>query len=107
MIGGASDGSIHIWNVKRQYQRADIIIQTAHSSESSVLSICPSPTLSNVYVSRASDGIVHVWDIKASQSAPIGTFEGLHSIYPTSNVAMRYDICYWYQSCNNITAILI
>jgi WD40 repeat protein len=90
MLGGSSDGAIHIWTVKRgPYQTANIIIPNAHAQDTSVLAICPSPSDLNIYASRGADSTVKVWDITKYQNGPLFLFSGLHTVYPTANITFR------------------
>ena len=54
MIGGATDGSIHIWNSHKHYSRPDVLIPTANvfTPNSSVICVRPSPVDRGVFASR-------------------------------------------------------
>lgn len=89
-IGGATDGSIHIWYEKKIYSRADVVIKSAHGVGSSNSFVtCVLVTSDNLnLISRGDDGSIKVWDLKRTQS-PIKVFSGYPNIYQTANMAIR------------------
>jgi WD40 repeat protein len=91
MIGGATDGSIHIWNTHKHYSRADIVISSANAYEPNTQVTCvrPSPVERGTFASRSEDGTLRLWDIR-SPKAPVKTFARAHNIYPSANVDFRY-----------------
>lgn len=91
MIGGATDGSIHIWNTHKHYSRADIVITNANAYEPNVpvISVRPSPVERGTFASRSEDGTLRLWDIRTPK-APSKTFTRARNIYPTANVEFRY-----------------
>jgi len=98
MIGGATDGTIHIWKTKKHYTRADFIIEQANifSPESAVMSVVPSPCNPHVYASRGEDGTLRLWEINkkvSSMKKPrvLRTFSKVDNLYPTANVAFSPD----------------
>lgn len=98
MIGGATDGTIHIWNAKKHYSRADFIIEEANlfTPLSAVLSIVPSPCNPHLYASRGEDGTVRVWEIHKKMSSlkkphVLRTFSRVENLYPSANVAFSPD----------------
>lgn len=44
MIGGANDGSIHIWQERKVYSKPDLLIRTAHPIGTLVTSVMTSST---------------------------------------------------------------
>jgi WD40 repeat protein len=98
MIGGATDGTIHIWNTKKHYSRADFIIEQANlfAPLSAVVSIVPSPCNPHLYASRGEDGTLRVWEINKKMSSlkkprVLRTFSRVENLYPTANVAFSPD----------------
>ena len=98
MLGGATDGSIHIWNAKKHYTRADYIIENANvfDSQAAVMSIVPSPCNPHVYASRGEDGTLRLWEINKKFSSVkkpkvLRTFSKVENIYPTANVDFSPD----------------
>lgn len=98
MLGGATDGTIHIWNTKKHYSRADYIIESANlfTPLSAVMSIVPSPCNPHIYASRGEDGTLRVWEINkklSSMKKPrvLRTFSKVLNMYPTANVAFSPD----------------
>lgn len=86
VIGGAADGTIHIWNVKKQINRADIIIKPAHQGPISCVNVSAD---NSTLVSRGcEDCTVLVWDLN-KPSKPVVSFEGAPNDYPTANVDFR------------------
>ena len=43
MIGGANDGSIHVWQERKVYSRPDLLIRVAHPPGTVVTSVTISP----------------------------------------------------------------
>mmetsp|Transcript_14144 Transcript_14144/g.21160 ORF Transcript_14144/g.21160 Transcript_14144/m.21160 type:complete len:777 (-) Transcript_14144:162-2492(-) len=94
MIGGATDGTIHIWNTRKHYSRADIVIQHAnvYEPESSVISVKPSPlsSMSNLLASRGEDGTLRLWNL-LSPKVPLRSYTRVENVYPTANVEFSPD----------------
>lgn len=44
MIGGANDGSIHIWQERKVYSKPDLLMRTAHPIGTLVTSVMTSST---------------------------------------------------------------
>lgn len=98
MLGGATDGTIHIWNTKKHYSRADFIIEAANlfTPLSAVMSIVPSPCNPHLYASRGEDGTLRLWEINKKFSSlkkprVLRTFSQVENIYPTANVTFSPD----------------
>jgi WD repeat-containing protein 70 len=109
IIGGAADGSIHIWSVRKQYSRPDIVIRpscyTINTKVRGVQEIADSikgyavtsitvSSDSRLLVSRNEDGIIRLWDLRRSQSqieTPLMEITGVHNIYPAANVDFSPD----------------
>lgn len=91
--GGATDGTIHIWNEKKVYSRPDIIIKNAHgvsgTSMSTVSCITFSPD-NQTLVSRGLDGNIKVWNIKKSQQA-VRVYANYPNLYSNANIAFSPD----------------
>ena len=109
IIGGAADGSIHIWNVRKQYSKPDIVIRPAcytintkvrgvqEIADSikgySVTSVTVSSD-SRLLASRNEDGLVRLWDLRRPQSQiekPLMEITGVNNIYPSANVEFSPD----------------
>lgn len=92
MIGGATDGSIHIWNTHKHYSRADIVIQNANAFEQDVpvISVRASPVDRGTFASRGEDGTLRVWDIRTPKT-PVKTLARSRNVYPTANVEFSPD----------------
>lgn len=98
IIAGATDGTIHIWNTKKNYSRADFIIEQANvfTPLSAVMSIVPSPCNPHVYASRGEDGTLRLWEINkkfSSMKKPrvLRTFSKVDNLYPSANVTFSPD----------------
>lgn len=109
MFGGAADGSVHIWNVRKQYARPDIVIRpncyNVNTKVRGVQEIADSikgfgvtgVTVSSdgkYLASRNEDGAVRVWDLRRSQAQidkPVVELAGLMNIYSSANVAFSPD----------------
>ena len=93
ILGGASDGSIHIWNERKSYSRADIILRGDYASQL-ISSVVISPDGSLLAARALEDNCVLVWDfasISTSQT-PVMKLTNIHNDYPTANVDFRYEI---------------
>lgn len=89
MIGGACDGSIHIFNEKKVYNRCDMVIRPGHSPSSMVTSVLLLKD-DNTLLSRGSDDTIKVWNLK-SFKAPVKVINNTCSIYPTANLDVSPD----------------
>ena len=95
MIAGTADGTIHIWNEKKSYSRADLILGNSLAD-----SFCP---ISSVVVSRdgnllgarslGRDSHISLWDISMSSTAAphrhLVRIENTPNDYPTANLDFR------------------
>lgn len=91
-VAGASDGSVHIWQERKIYSRADTVIKSAHGSvniASNVTAVLMTQDCSTL-ISRGEDGMIKVWDIKKPQAA-VRVFQGCNNMYPSANIALRYS----------------
>ena len=87
MIGGASDGTIHIWNEKKIYSKADIVLKAINESEITFVMISKDST---TLVSRSLSGTIMIWDLRRTQN-PLKVIDGIPNIYPTANVEFNPD----------------
>lgn len=92
VIGGAADGSVHIWNERKIYSRADIVLRHDLCTDSPITSVCVMKDNSTLAV-RSANGFVFLWDIRnvSSAKAPLKMFTNLPNEYPTANVAFSPD----------------
>jgi WD repeat-containing protein 70 len=111
MIGGAADGSLHIWIERKTYTRADAVIRPAHAPDRVVTCVVVSPN-GQLLATRGEDSTVKLWDLQsllssssfsASSSSsssshrapvPLKTYGDLPNSYPTANVAFRYVLTF-------------
>jgi WD40 repeat protein len=98
IIAGATDGTIHIWNSKKHYYKADFIIEEANlfTPASAVMSITPSPCNPHLYAARGEDGTLRLWEINQKFSSVrkpklLRTCSKVDNLYPTANVAFSPD----------------
>lgn len=113
IIGGASDGTVHIWNHKKVYSKADVILRlnsfavgggTVNAKASSVnmafnnTSSTPvnvtSVTMSGdnkTLAARYDDGRIALWDVTKPKNAPLKTIWDMHNAYPTANAEFSPD----------------
>ena len=102
MIGGATDGTIHIWFTHAHYSRADIILDS-HPSPSSnssllttgyVMSVKESPSHPGYLAARYENGILKVWKYSQKgkkETKEIHTFQEAKNVYEMANIEFRYD----------------
>lgn len=89
-MAGACDGSVHIWNERKIYSRADIILRPAHALGTTLC--CVSMSSDNTLASRSlEDGVVLVWDLSRPQK-PLLKMTGLTNNYSTANVDFRCHV---------------
>lgn len=89
MIAGCSDGSIHIWNERQAYSKADIILRGGHGDDVKITSVTITKN-DKTLISRDENGTVAVWDLKTPK-APRKIITGLNNIYPTANIELSPD----------------
>eukprot|EP01038_Epipyxis_sp_PR26KG_P011937 gene11937-15978_t len=89
MIGGATDGSIHIWNQKKVYSRADVIIRLDISGGSNVICVTVSPDNSKL-AARFENGNIALWNLTQTKE-PLKVINSMHNDYPTANVEFSID----------------
>jgi len=87
MLGGASDGTIHIWNERKIYNRADVVLKACGTSEITYILVSKD---GNTIVSRSASGMIAIWDLRRPQN-PIKVIDGIPNIYPTANVEFNPD----------------
>jgi WD40 repeat protein len=85
IIGGAVDGSIHIFNEKKVYSRADIIIKHAQGHNSAISSILFSKN-DYTLVSRGNDDKICIWDIRKPKQEPVKVINSTYNSYPSANL---------------------
>jgi len=91
IIGGAADGSVHIWNERKIYSKADLVLRHPACVESAITSVLMSDN--NTLAARSASGHVFIWDIRnpTTAKAPLKIFADLQNDYPTANVAFSPD----------------
>ena len=105
IVGGTSDGSIHVWNNKTILSsRADMIMKSTltsssggalsgHGDEVTITSVVISPD-NKLLASRGTDGKIIVWNLKFgnnNQTVPMHVYPNLINIYPQANVEFSPD----------------
>ena len=97
IVGGAIDGSIHIWIDKKTFSRCDYILRPGHSIDNPITCVNVSNN-NNILISRSAtntDQKILVWDLaKLSSSSinkPVLEMLNLPNEYPTSNVDFSPD----------------
>eukprot|EP01034_Spumella_vulgaris_P022608 gene22608-28744_t len=90
MVGGASDGTIHIWNHKKLYTRADIILKPVETATLRKPCGVVVAADNNTLAVRYEGGVVALWDLKRP-SAPVKVMTGMLNDYPTANVEFSPD----------------
>lgn len=86
IIGGAADGSIHIFNEKKIYSRADIIIKHPQGHISSAITSILFSKNDYTLVSRCKDDKICIWDIRKPKQEPVKVISNTYNSYPSSNV---------------------
>lgn len=97
MVGGASDGTIHIWFTHSHYNRADIIIDCPSFTRSNValMSVKESPSHPGYLASRYENGIIKLWKYSSKGKKEINelaTFQEAKNVYEMSNIEFRLVI---------------
>jgi WD40 repeat protein len=98
-IGGASDGSIQIWNTqnKKTFSAPDILLRPGHTVGTSVTTVTVSHN-NQFLVSRGDDHTIRIWDLKQKKSsfsapktcvAPLHVIESVFNVYASANIAFR------------------
>jgi WD40 repeat protein len=111
MIGGATDGTIHIWLTHAHYSRADLILDPILSSPSLspslggagtgveagyVMSVKESPCHPGYLAARYENGMVKLWKYsqatagKKREIQEIHTFQQAKNVYQMANIEFRY-----------------
>lgn len=92
IVGGAADGSVHIWNERKIYSKADIVLRHPACADSPITSVVVMND-NNTLAARSASGHVFLWDIRnaTTAKAPIKVFSDLQNDYPTANVAFSPD----------------
>lgn len=87
IIGGASDGTIHVWNERKVYGRADIHIKLENTLDQPICSVKIALD-NNLLACRCSNGVIGVWDLKTYRT-PKKILVDVLNDYPTANVEFR------------------
>lgn len=92
-IGGASDGTIHIWFTHSHYNKADIIIDNPFQNNSFfVMSVVESPIQEGLLGVRYENGLIVLWsyETKKKEVKRLKTFNEANNVYQMSNLEFRY-----------------
>jgi glucose/arabinose dehydrogenase len=92
MAGGAADGSVHIFNEKKVYSKADLVLRHDCCAQREITSVAFTKD-GNTLAMRSSSGHVLLWDVRSEKAAkaPLKIFADLPNDYPTANIAFSPD----------------
>ena len=86
LVGGAADGSIHIWNNKKIFSsKADLILRHAALANKSVTCVTISYDNSTL-AARHDGGFIALWDLSKPKAPPFKIIDSVHNSYPSANV---------------------
>lgn len=86
---GCYDGSIQMWDHRRNFVNTSHLLRDAHGKQSEITSIAFS-YLSSELVSRSNDETMKIWDLRSFKT-PIHTFSGLFSRYEQTDCSFSPD----------------
>lgn len=89
MVGGAADGSIHVFFERKIYGRADVTIRPGHSPTATVTSVLLARD-DFTLVTRATDNNVLVWDLRKPK-APVKVIANVANKYTNANAELSPD----------------
>lgn len=92
IVAGAADGSVHVWNERKIYSKADLVLRHPACADSAITSV--NVMMDNITLAvRCASGHVFLWDIRNANTskAPLKIFSGMINDYPTANVAFSPD----------------
>eukprot|EP00923_Selenidium_pygospionis_P044323 GHVN01076597.1.p1 GENE.GHVN01076597.1~~GHVN01076597.1.p1 ORF type:complete len:471 (-),score=70.17 GHVN01076597.1:973-2385(-) len=91
IVGGCSDGSLQLWNQKRQYGKPDAIVRQAHkiNEDTSESGVCGVKVLRDdkTVISRGMDATMKVWDLRKFKQ-PVHVWASLPISDPKTNIAL-------------------
>lgn len=88
IVGGASDGSIHVWNQRKAYSKADFVLKMDGFTKA-VQSVTIAKD-NNTLAARYDGGTVALWNINRSKQ-PLKVLSNLQNEYPSANVEFSPD----------------
>ncbi|KAF8823098.1 WD domain, G-beta repeat-containing protein [Cardiosporidium cionae] len=89
IVGGCVDGSLQIWNEKKQYGKPDRVLRSAHGNEITCVRFFDD---NQKFLSRSLDDSMKLWDIrKLTPNAAIHTWTGLVTVSTKTNIALSPD----------------
>ncbi len=93
MIGGASDGTIHIWFTHAHYNRPDIVIDSPFRDfPQYVMSVIESPSTRGLLATRYESGLIKVWTYQTTgkkEVRNISTYQPAKNVYPMANLEFK------------------
>lgn len=92
VAGGAADGSVHVFNEKKIYSRADLVLRHDACAQREITGVAFAKD-GTTLVARSVSGHVLLWDVQNERTAktPLKVLSGLPNDYPTANVAFSPD----------------
>ncbi|KOB73367.1 Gastrulation defective protein 1 [Operophtera brumata] len=86
---GCYDGSIQMWDSRRNFVNTTMLLRDAHQKQSEISSISYS-YLSNYLCSRSNDETLKIWDLRSFKK-PLNTFKDLFSRYEQTDCGFSPD----------------
>ncbi|KAF8820125.1 WD domain, G-beta repeat-containing protein [Cardiosporidium cionae] len=89
IIGGCVDGSLQIWNEKKQYGKPDRVLRGIHGNEITYVKFFAD---NQRFLSRSLDDTMKLWDIrKLTPTAAVHTWTGLRTVSAKTNIELSPD----------------
>ena len=98
ILGGAADGSIHIWNHKKTFSRPDYILRHPYNNTNTIITNLTIASDNTTLAARCSDGTLFIWDLGPKiGTKPVFELPNVPNDYPTANADFspdnKYIIC--------------